>query len=126
MGALEYESNTEGHGLRWAKKARCIRQELYLTLRLEDDEFMLQVVQNNIATDMLANGQPQEALPLLEAIHEYDISTGGINPDNFYRTLNLSICYQLLGKYFEAINSSNMAIKVIREHVGEDTVAMAT
>ncbi|KIL89242.1 hypothetical protein FAVG1_07636 [Fusarium avenaceum] len=97
MGALEYESNTNGHGLKWALKARSIRQELCLTLRLEDDEFMLQVVQNNIATDMLANGQPQEALPLLEAIHEYDISTGGINPDNFYRTLNLSICYQLLG-----------------------------
>lgn len=126
MGALEYESNTEGHGLKWAIKARSIRQELCLTLRLEDDEFMLQVVQNNIATDMLANGQPQEALPLLEAIHEHDISTGGINQDNFYRTLNLSICYQLLGKYFEAINCSNMAIKVIREHVGEDTVAMAT
>ncbi|KAH7252747.1 hypothetical protein BKA59DRAFT_526252 [Fusarium tricinctum] len=126
MGALEYESNTEGHGLKWAWKARSIRQELCLTLRLEDDVFMLQVVQNNIATDMLANGQPQEALPLLEAIHEYDISTGGINPDNFYRTLNLSICYQLLGKYFEAINCSNIAVKVVQEHIGEDTVAMAT
>jgi tetratricopeptide (TPR) repeat protein len=126
MGALEYESNTDGHGIKWALKARSIRQELCLTLRLEKDEFMLQVVQNNIATDMLANGQPQDALPLLEAIYAYDISTGGINPDNFYRTLNLSICYQLLEKYLEAIYCSNKVIKVIQDHIGEDSVPMAT
>ncbi|CAG7558312.1 unnamed protein product [Fusarium equiseti] len=126
MGALEYESNSEGHGLRWAIKARSIRQFLSFTLRLEEDEYMLQVFQNNIATDMLANGQPQEALPLLEAVYEYDISTGGINADNFYRTLNLSICHRLLGKYFEAMSLLNTAMKVIQEHIGEDSVPMAT
>jgi len=126
MGALEYESNCEGHGLRWAIKARSIRQVLSFTLRLEEDEYMLQVFQNNIATDMLANGQPQEALPLLEAVYKYDMSTGGITADNFYQTLNLSICHQLLGNYLEAMNFSKMVMKVIQEQIGEDSVSMAT
>lgn len=126
MGSLEYESNCEGHGLRWAKKARRIRQLLCVTLRLEEDEYMLQVFQSNIATDMLANGQPQEALSLLEAVYKYDMSTGGINADNFYRTLNLSICHQLLGKYLEAMTFSNMVVKVIQEQIGEGSVSMAT
>lgn len=126
MGALEYESNSEGHGLKWALKARRIRQLLCFTLKLEGDEFMLQVIQNNIATDMLANGQPQEALPLLEAVYDYDMSKGGINADNFYRALNLSICHRLLGQYREAIKFSNMVMKVIQEHIGEDSVPMAT
>ncbi|CAG1996614.1 unnamed protein product [Fusarium graminearum] len=126
MGALEYESNTEGHGLRWAMKARSIRQELCLTLDLERDKCMLQVFQHNIALDMLANGQLREALPLLEAVHEYDASTSGVNTDNFYRTLSLSICYRLLGKYIHAMDCSNIAMKVIQEHIGEDSVPMAT
>ncbi|KAL6922993.1 hypothetical protein FSST1_000267 [Fusarium sambucinum] len=126
MGALEYESNTEGHGLRWAMKARSIRQELCLTLDLERDKCMLQVFQNNIALDMLANGQLLEALPLLEAVHEYDASTSGVNTDNFYRTLNLSTCYRLLGKYINAMDCSNIAMRVIQEHIGEDSVPMAT
>ncbi|CAF3526042.1 unnamed protein product [Fusarium graminearum] len=111
MGALEYESNTEGHGLRWAMKARSIRQELCLTLDLERDK---------------SNGQLREALPLLEAVHEYDASTSGVNTDNFYRTLSLSICYRLLGKYIHAMDCSNIAMKVIQEHIGEDSVPMAT
>ncbi|RGP69660.1 tetratricopeptide repeat-containing, partial [Fusarium sporotrichioides] len=111
MGALEYESNTEGHGLRWAMKARSIRQELCLTLDLERDK---------------SNGQLREALPLLEAVHEYDASTSGVNTDNFYRTLSLSICYRLLGKYIHAVDCSNIAMKVIQEHIGEDSVPMAT
>ncbi|CEI41676.1 unnamed protein product [Fusarium venenatum] len=125
-GALEYDSHTEGHGLRWALKARSIRQELCLTLDLESDKCMLQVFQHNIALDMLANGQLREALPLLEAVHEYDASTSGVNADNFYRTLSLSICYRLLGKYIHAMDCSNIVMKVIQEHIGEDSVPMAT
>lgn len=87
---------------------------------------MLQVFQHNIALDMLANGQLREALPLLEAVHEYDASTSGVNTDNFYRTLSLSICYRLLGKYIHAMDCSNIAMKVIQEHIGEDSVPMAT
>ncbi|KAF4970343.1 hypothetical protein FSARC_2599 [Fusarium sarcochroum] len=126
MGSLECESHTEGHGLTWAIKARTIRQELYLTLRLEQDKKMLQVDLSNVGVDMLANGRPQDALPVLQGVYEYDVDSGGINPVNFYRTINLSICYRLLRQYSEAVRYSDIAMKVIRDHIGEDGVPMAT
>ncbi|KAF4457670.1 tetratricopeptide repeat domain-containing protein [Fusarium austroafricanum] len=125
VGSLECESHAKGHGLAWAMKARSIRQELYLTTRLEKDRKVLQGDQNNVAVDIMADGRPQDALPLLQDVYAYDVASGGITTVNFYRTMNLSICYRLLGRLSEAMKYSSIAMKVIQDHIGDDGIPMA-
>jgi len=126
MGSLECELHTDGHGLAWARKAQVIRQDLCDSLQLDQDKMALLVDQNNIGIDLLANDRPEEALLILQEVHASDMASGGISVSNWYRTINLSLCNRILGRYDEAMRYSNIATEVIREHIGQDGVPMAT
>ncbi|ROW10624.1 hypothetical protein VMCG_02057 [Cytospora schulzeri] len=126
LGSIEYESHTDGHGLKEFMESKDIRQQLINYWNDDYDVRMMQVCQSNVSVALMAEGRPDEAVAILEEI--YDKADAKVKTTVVYTNsvLNLGLALGMTGHHEEAIAKLEEATRVISENFGENGAEMAT
>ncbi len=118
-GSIEYEKSKEGYGLSWFKKTKELRRSVARPGNSFDDLWLL-MSDGNWANALMASDKASEALPLLEGILNSNCQV----PNYDLYLTNTCNCYQLLGRYDEAIKACKQSMALVSTAYGPESLRM--
>ncbi|GAW10764.1 hypothetical protein ANO14919_000990 [Xylariales sp. No.14919] len=127
-GVIAFAADHRGHGLEWHQKGREIRQQVLDNFDDEGDPDAMQIrrYDNNIANSLLAENMPHEALDLLQRVYTESKNSGFSSSEPSLLPLNLSLCYQELGRFDEAAQMLDEAYAIIEPAFGSEGQQMSS
>jgi len=86
-----------------------------------EDEKWIAAARGNIAVSLMAEGKPDEALPvILDLVQRADMKP---NEDTYLN--NMCICLYMLGRYDEALEYNLKAVEAVKTLRGKESAQMA-
>ena len=86
-----------------------------------EDEKWIAAARGNIAVSLMAEGKPDEALPvILDLVQRADMKP---NEDTYLN--NMCICLYMLGRYDEALEYNRKAVEAVKTLRGKESAQMA-
>ncbi|RWA04108.1 hypothetical protein EKO27_g10996, partial [Xylaria grammica] len=127
-GVIAFAADHRGHGLEWHQKGREIRQQVLDNFDDEGDPDAMQIrrYDNNIANSLLAENMPHEALDLLQRVYTESKNSEFSSSEPSLLPLNLSLCYQELGRFDEAAQMLDEAYAIIEPAFGSEGQQMSS
>lgn len=125
LGAIEYESHVEGHGLQSAQMSKKLCQNLIDDWDDEDDKKEMQKCNNNLAIKYLAENRAQEAVSTLQAMYDDAKATGPLTGMSTNYPLNLGLALGMKGSHEEARLKVEEGLEAVANGFGDDSAEMA-
>lgn len=126
LGAIEYESHIDGHGLESTHIAKGIYQQLVADWHDKDDVEELIWCQSNIGNCLTAENRADEAVAILKEVYNENKAVSKIGGAHAYWPLNLGLALKMLGKHEEAKSKLEEAVRATSEFYGDTSAEMAT